>query len=167
VHIPPTSREAWNATEFTRAFHGLAGTEDRSAHRGSIRAAAKLGLGSSGAQVIVTSTREVREAAAKRMREAADIFNKLIGGEKLHYDGEIFQLKRGFQLDYARPATRFPSRSQRSRRVDSADRREAGEHFLLCRLIPEKDRRRLRSLPRSRRRRRLRRPDTNYFCAFQ
>ena len=67
-----------------------------------------LGLGTSGANVIehfhgVHFTKPLR-----RLREYVDIFNILISGERLNYDGEIFQLQRGFRLDYDRPRDRIP-----------------------------------------------------------
>lgn len=69
---------------------------------------AMLGLGSSG-QFVIEHFHGVKfDRPLQRMRETVEIFNKLIAGEKLHHAGEIFQLKRGFQLDYARPRTKIP-----------------------------------------------------------
>ena len=48
------------------------------------------------------------EKPLRRIRETVEIFETLISGEKLDYRGEIFQLERGFQLEYARPRTRIP-----------------------------------------------------------
>jgi alkanesulfonate monooxygenase SsuD/methylene tetrahydromethanopterin reductase-like flavin-dependent oxidoreductase (luciferase family) len=69
---------------------------------------AVLGLGSSGANVI-EHLHGVRFAAPlRRIRETVEIFDLLIAGERLDYAGEIFQLHRGFQLEYARPRTKIP-----------------------------------------------------------
>ncbi|HEU4430307.1 MAG TPA: LLM class flavin-dependent oxidoreductase, partial [Myxococcota bacterium] len=69
---------------------------------------AALGLGSSGAYVIEHFHGLKFDRPLQRMRETVEIFDKLIAGEKLHYEGEIFRLKRGFQLEYARPRTKIP-----------------------------------------------------------
>jgi alkanesulfonate monooxygenase SsuD/methylene tetrahydromethanopterin reductase-like flavin-dependent oxidoreductase (luciferase family) len=67
-----------------------------------------LGLGSSG-QFVIEHFHGVKfDRPLQRMRETVEIFNKLIAGEKLNHAGEIFQLKRGFQLDYARPRNKIP-----------------------------------------------------------
>ncbi len=67
-----------------------------------------LGLGSSGANVIEHFHGVPFEKPLQRIRESVEIFDQLIAGEKLDYDGEIFELKRGFQLEYARPRTKIP-----------------------------------------------------------
>lgn len=67
-----------------------------------------LGLGSSGAQVIEHLHGVKFEKPLQRLRETVEIFNTLIAGEKLNYEGEIFKLNRGFQLDYPRPRTKVP-----------------------------------------------------------
>ncbi len=69
---------------------------------------AVLGLGSSGANVIEHFHGVPFEKPLRRIRETVEIFDLLIAGEKLDYDGELFQLRRGFQLDYARPRTKIP-----------------------------------------------------------
>jgi alkanesulfonate monooxygenase SsuD/methylene tetrahydromethanopterin reductase-like flavin-dependent oxidoreductase (luciferase family) len=69
---------------------------------------AALGLGSSGAYVIEHFHGLKFDRPLQRMRETVEIFDKLIAGEKLHYEGEVFRLKRGFQLEYARPRTKIP-----------------------------------------------------------
>jgi alkanesulfonate monooxygenase SsuD/methylene tetrahydromethanopterin reductase-like flavin-dependent oxidoreductase (luciferase family) len=69
---------------------------------------AVLGLGSSGAYVIEHFHGVRFEKPLQRMRETVEIFDKLIAGEKLVYEGEIFKLKRGFQLEYARPRKKIP-----------------------------------------------------------
>jgi alkanesulfonate monooxygenase SsuD/methylene tetrahydromethanopterin reductase-like flavin-dependent oxidoreductase (luciferase family) len=69
---------------------------------------AALGLGSSGAHVIEHLHGVPFEKPLRRMRETIEIFDMLISGEKLDYEGEIFKLHRGFQLEYARPRTKIP-----------------------------------------------------------
>jgi len=69
---------------------------------------AALGLGSSGAYVIEHFHGLKFDRPLQRMRETVEIFDKLIAGEKLQYEGEIFRLKRGFQLEYARPRNKIP-----------------------------------------------------------
>lgn len=69
---------------------------------------AVLGLGSSGANVIEHLHGVPFEKPLRRIRETVEIFDLLISGEKLDYDGEIFQLRRGFQLDYTRPRAKIP-----------------------------------------------------------
>jgi alkanesulfonate monooxygenase SsuD/methylene tetrahydromethanopterin reductase-like flavin-dependent oxidoreductase (luciferase family) len=67
-----------------------------------------LGLGSSGANVIEHFHGIPFEKPLQRIRETVEIFDTLISGEKLLYEGELFRLKRGFRLDYARPRTKIP-----------------------------------------------------------
>ena len=67
-----------------------------------------LGLGSSGANVIEHFHGVKFEKPLRRIRETIEIFEMLIAGDKLDYRGELFQLERGFQLEYARPRTRIP-----------------------------------------------------------
>ncbi|MEJ2131756.1 MAG: LLM class flavin-dependent oxidoreductase [Gammaproteobacteria bacterium] len=67
-----------------------------------------LGLGSSGEFVIEHFHGVKFEKPLRRLREYTDIFNLLIAGEQLHYDGQIFKLERGFRLDYDRPRTKIP-----------------------------------------------------------
>jgi alkanesulfonate monooxygenase SsuD/methylene tetrahydromethanopterin reductase-like flavin-dependent oxidoreductase (luciferase family) len=69
---------------------------------------AVLGLGSSGARVIEHLHGVPFQKPLRRIRETVEIFDLLIAGEKLDYDGELFQLHRGFQLEYARPRTKIP-----------------------------------------------------------
>lgn len=69
---------------------------------------AVLGLGSSGAFVIEHLHGVKFEKPLRRLRETVEIFDLLIAGEKLDYEGEIFKLHRGFQLEYARPRTKIP-----------------------------------------------------------
>ena len=67
-----------------------------------------LGLGASGEFVIEHFHGVKFEKPLRRLREYTDIFNLLIAGEQLHYDGEIFKLERGFRLEYERPRTKIP-----------------------------------------------------------
>lgn len=66
------------------------------------------GIGSSGHRVIEHFHGVKFEKPLRRIREYVEIFNILISGEKLEYDGEIFKLQRGFTLDYARPRNKIP-----------------------------------------------------------
>jgi alkanesulfonate monooxygenase SsuD/methylene tetrahydromethanopterin reductase-like flavin-dependent oxidoreductase (luciferase family) len=69
---------------------------------------AVLGLGSSGA-FVVEHLHGIRfEKPLRRIRETVEIFDQLIAGKKLDYEGEIFKLHRGFQLEYARPRNKIP-----------------------------------------------------------
>ena len=67
-----------------------------------------LGLGASGANVIEHFHGVPFEKPLQRMRETVEIFDLLIAGEKLHYEGEIFQLQRGFQMDAPHPSAKIP-----------------------------------------------------------
>ncbi len=67
-----------------------------------------MGLGSSGAQVIEHFHGVPFERPLQRLREYTEIFNLLIAGEALHYEGEIFKLAGGFRLDYPRPRSKIP-----------------------------------------------------------
>lgn len=67
-----------------------------------------FGLGSSGANVIEHFHGVPFEKPLRRIRETVEIFDMLIAGERLEYDGEIFKLDRGFQLDAARPRREIP-----------------------------------------------------------
>ena len=67
-----------------------------------------LGLGSSGQLVIEHFYGVPFQRPLRRIREYVEIFRMLIAGEQLHYGGEIFQLERGFRLDYPRPRDEIP-----------------------------------------------------------
>jgi len=67
-----------------------------------------LGLGSSGEYVIEHFHGVPFKKPLRRLREYVEIFDMLIAGEKLNYEGEIFNLQRGFRLDYHRPRTKVP-----------------------------------------------------------
>lgn len=59
---------------------------------------AVLGLGSSGAFVIEHFHGLEFKKPLRRLRETVEVFNMLIAGEPLNYEGEIFQMSRGFKL---------------------------------------------------------------------
>ena len=67
-----------------------------------------LGLGSSGAFVVEHFHGILFERPIQRIREYVEIFDVLIDGAPLNYDGEIFQMSRGFRLDYDRPRNKVP-----------------------------------------------------------
>lgn len=58
-----------------------------------------LGLGTSGARVIEHWHGVPFEKPLRRLREYVEIFNLMISGERVVYDGEIFKLNLGFRLD--------------------------------------------------------------------
>ena len=66
------------------------------------------GIGSSGHRVIEHFHGVPFDRPLRRIREYVEIFNMLISGERLTYEGEIFNLQRGFTLDYDRPRTHIP-----------------------------------------------------------
>jgi len=66
------------------------------------------GLGSSGVRVIEHFHGVPFDKPLRRIREYVEIFNLLIAGRRLEYDGEIFQMERGFTLDYDRPREHVP-----------------------------------------------------------
>lgn len=57
-----------------------------------------LGLGSSGAFVIEHFHGLPFKKPLRRLREYVEIFNMVIAGEPLDYDGEIFQMSRSFKI---------------------------------------------------------------------
>ncbi|MPZ98597.1 MAG: LLM class flavin-dependent oxidoreductase [Dehalococcoidia bacterium] len=59
-----------------------------------------LGLGSSGEFVIEHFHGVPFRKPLRRLREYVEIFNMLIAREPLEYEGEIFSLHRGFQMQY-------------------------------------------------------------------
>src|SRR6056297_943658 len=67
-----------------------------------------FGLGSSGSNVIEHFHGVPFEKPLRRIRETVEIFDTLIAGAKLDYDGEIFTLHRGFQLDAPAPRSKIP-----------------------------------------------------------
>ena len=69
---------------------------------------AVLGLGSSASAVIEGFHGVPFDRPLLRLKEYVDIFKTLIRGDRLHYDGALFHLDRGFSLDYARPRTDIP-----------------------------------------------------------
>ncbi|MBM3139897.1 MAG: LLM class flavin-dependent oxidoreductase [Chloroflexi bacterium] len=69
---------------------------------------AMLGIGSSGEFVIEHFHGTPFKKPLRRLREYVEIFNTLIAGEPLNYDGEIFKMGRGFRLEYDRPRDHIP-----------------------------------------------------------
>lgn len=69
---------------------------------------AVLGLGSSASAVIEGFHGVPFDRPLLRLKEYVDIFKTLIRGDRLHHDGALFHLDRGFTLDYARPRTDIP-----------------------------------------------------------
>ena len=67
-----------------------------------------LGMGASGEYVIEHFHGVPFKQPLRRLREYTEIFNTLIAGDPLNYDGEIFHLERGFKLEYTRPRTHIP-----------------------------------------------------------
>ncbi len=67
-----------------------------------------LGLGSSGAYVIEHFHGVPFDRPLRRLREYVEIFNMLIAGEPLNYEGQVFQMSRGFRIDYERPRGHVP-----------------------------------------------------------
>jgi len=57
-----------------------------------------LGLGTSGSRVIEHWHGQPFERPLQRLKEYSEIINMIIRGEKVLYEGEIFQLQRGFRL---------------------------------------------------------------------
>ena len=66
------------------------------------------GLGSSGHRVIEHFHGIKFSTPLRRLREYVEIINTLIAGDRLEYDGKIFQMSRGFTLDYDRPRKHIP-----------------------------------------------------------
>jgi len=69
---------------------------------------AVLGLGSSGAFVIEHFHGLPFKKPLRRLRETVEIFNMLMAGEPLNYEGEIFQMSRGFKLRVAPYRSHIP-----------------------------------------------------------
>jgi alkanesulfonate monooxygenase SsuD/methylene tetrahydromethanopterin reductase-like flavin-dependent oxidoreductase (luciferase family) len=66
------------------------------------------GLGSSSANVSEHFAGVPYRRPLRRMREYVEIMNMLISGAPLQYQGELFQLERGFRLDINGPRTHIP-----------------------------------------------------------
>ncbi len=66
------------------------------------------GLGSSGNLVIEGYHGIPFDRPLRRMREYVEIFRILMSGERLNYDGEIYQLDRGFRIDFKRQRETIP-----------------------------------------------------------
>jgi alkanesulfonate monooxygenase SsuD/methylene tetrahydromethanopterin reductase-like flavin-dependent oxidoreductase (luciferase family) len=67
-----------------------------------------LGLGTSGAQVVEHFHGVPFGRGLRRLREYIDIINMLIAGTPLNYEGEIFQMSRGFTLRFQTQRTHIP-----------------------------------------------------------
>jgi alkanesulfonate monooxygenase SsuD/methylene tetrahydromethanopterin reductase-like flavin-dependent oxidoreductase (luciferase family) len=67
-----------------------------------------LGLGVSGEFVIEHFHGLPFEKPLRRLREYVEVFNILMSGERLQYDGEIFHMSRGFRLDSERRRDHIP-----------------------------------------------------------
>lgn len=67
-----------------------------------------LGLGASGEFVIEHFHGATFEKPLRRLREYVEIFNVLMSGEPLNYEGELFKLSRGFRLNYQRVRDHIP-----------------------------------------------------------
>jgi len=69
---------------------------------------AVLGLGSSASAVIEQFHGVPFDKPLTRLKEYVEIFKSLIRGERLVHNGTVFQMDRGFTLDYVRPRDDIP-----------------------------------------------------------
>lgn len=67
-----------------------------------------IGLGTSGANVIEHFHGIPFEKPLQRLREYVEIINMLMSGKPLVYEGEIFQMSRGFTLRFERERDHIP-----------------------------------------------------------
>lgn len=67
-----------------------------------------IGLGTSGAQVIEHFHGVPFEPPRTRLKEYIEIMQTLLKGEKLHYEGTLFDLRRGFTLRFQPVRDRIP-----------------------------------------------------------
>ncbi len=67
-----------------------------------------IGMGSSSANVAEHFAGVPYKRPLRRMREYIEIMQMLISGAPLQYQGELFQLERGFRLEINGPRTRIP-----------------------------------------------------------
>lgn len=67
-----------------------------------------IGLGTSGANVIEHFHGMPFERPLDRMREYVDVINVLMRGEPLNFEGEFFQMNRGFTLRFERERDHIP-----------------------------------------------------------
>ena len=67
-----------------------------------------IGLGTSGAQVIEHFHGVPFEPPRTRLKEYIEIMQALLKGEKLHYEGTLFDLRRGFTLRFQPVRDRIP-----------------------------------------------------------
>ncbi len=67
-----------------------------------------IGLGSSGANVVEHFHGVPFEKPLRRLREYVEIINRLLRGEPLNYEGQIFRMSRGFRLQFTPIRTHIP-----------------------------------------------------------
>jgi alkanesulfonate monooxygenase SsuD/methylene tetrahydromethanopterin reductase-like flavin-dependent oxidoreductase (luciferase family) len=67
-----------------------------------------IGLGTSGANVIEHFHGVTYEHPLRRLREYVEIINMLIRGDRLLYEGELYNLGRGFRLNLQRERDHIP-----------------------------------------------------------
>lgn len=67
-----------------------------------------IGLGSSGANVVEHFHGVPFHQPLRRLREYVEIINLLVRGEALNYQGKLFQLSRGFRLQFTPPRPHIP-----------------------------------------------------------
>ena len=67
-----------------------------------------VGIGSSGHRVIEHFHGVPFSTPLRRLREYTEIIKLLLEGNELHYEGKIFQMSRGFRLDYERQRESVP-----------------------------------------------------------
>ncbi len=67
-----------------------------------------IGLGTSGANVIEHFHGVPFDRPLRRLREYVEVINMLMSGEPLKYQGEIFNLQRGFTLRFSPVRTHIP-----------------------------------------------------------
>lgn len=68
-----------------------------------------IGLGSSGANVIEHWHGVKFDRPATRLREYIDIINMIMRRQKLAYDGEVFKMDRGFQMQFTPRRDHIPT----------------------------------------------------------
>jgi len=93
----------------------------------------RLGLGPSGPRVIEGWHGETFERPLRRTRETIDIVKRVLSGETVEYDGDIFQLS-GFRLrsEPPEPAPQIDAGGLGPKSVELAGRFADGWHAILC-----------------------------------
>jgi len=93
----------------------------------------RLGLGPSGPRVIEGWHGETFERPLRRTRETIDIVKRVLSGETVEYDGDIFQLS-GFRLrsEPPEPAPPIDAGGLGPKSVELAGRFADGWHAILC-----------------------------------